>query len=109
MNKQNLIIIILAAFALTVAAAGFAQAQVPDVPAPTCVSVPGIPCPGESDTAASPAGQPAEPAEKATPDITQSISDLFNYLAANINRIINDITQGFRNIYDGFRDQFKIF
>ena len=86
----------LSAFILTAFPINFTHAQVPDIPEPVCVSVPGIPCP--DDTLIS-KEQPSTPVS----DIAKNISKLFDYLSKNINEIIKDILGGIRNIFDGLR------
>ena len=187
MNKKSLIISILLVFILTTSAVNFTEAQVPKVPEPTCVPVPGIPCPGESNDVGLPLDSPRKACQyyqnrwekglilvvknteneclvrvgdsnagfgyirgyysgnkfcldsygayfnnaglsdssecisvsqigkvqqqKTSPKIVTSapsnieknIKQLFDYLATNINKIINDIKGGFQNIFDGLR------
>jgi len=102
MNKRSLIIgILLSVFILTTSAVNFTEAQVPKVPEPTCSPAPGIPCPGDWKTNILPEKQPSKPASDT--GTGENISQLFDYLAVNINKIINDIKGGFQNIFDGLR------
>ncbi len=101
MNKKTLIIKILLTFILIISATNFTEAQLlqPNIPEPTCVPVPGIPCPNETKT--------TQTLKKTSTPDTQSISKLFDYLSTNINQIINDLIIGVRNIFDGFRKYFE--
>lgn len=78
----------------------FAQNYV--IPEPVCIDTPEIPCPGR--------GNSYEQAQKSTSvidtDVPTGFSKTFDSLVKNLNKVINDLMGGFRNIFDGLRKFF---
>lgn len=76
--KKTLIIVILPVFIFFASAFNFAKAQVPTVPKPTCMEVPGgPPCPKDWKTNILPE-QPSTPLSNLKKNANQIFSDLLN-------------------------------
>jgi hypothetical protein len=101
MNKKAFIII-LSVFGLTVSAVNLVEAQVPTVPTPKCVSVPGIPCPGENT-------QPIQKSKSiTTPEISsKTFNDLLKSWNKFINNTIEEIMFALEIIFDNSKSFFQ--
>lgn len=104
MKNKQLFAIILSIIIFS-APVGFAEAQVPNVPAP----VPSDNICFDAQFRQMPCGS-APSKLKPSSDLEQKIqknaSELYTYLVTNINKIIKDLEEGYQNIYDGLRDFF---
>lgn len=68
---------------------GFIRAQVPSVPEPVCVPVPGIPCP--SETAVAPTPKPFETPSNLAKNFNKAFNDLLKIAGIYASKIINSI------------------
>lgn len=101
MNKNKIYVAILLSIIALNTPIVFAQDFV--IPEPACIETPGIPCPDRNGSYE----KAQKPTSAVNRDVPTGFSKVFNFLSKNIDKVVNDLRGGFKNIFDGLRNFFS--
>ncbi len=108
MNAKKLTTIIISALILTAPAANLTNAQVPIVPPPTCVRVPGgPPCPGDWKTNVKtetnqPVSSKKNTSRNQLEQMTKKLNELMMEVMLGFRHTADDIRERFDNLFNGW-------
>ena len=106
MNKKIFTVAVVLVFVFTGSAVGIVTAQ---VPAPTCVDAPGIPCPGHKPVGPLQTPELIEvPQEGESATFENELSKITTDLGILFNTTKENLRNLFGGIFDGLRKKFNI-